>query len=208
MVTFNDHTMVRVMLLLRDIADSFGPFSGELIDELNFSALNSSLNLGMDYILNSQIIVDGELTIWCQQHDPETYEPMTGRPYELLGRSAWESSGVTALLLNWPERTNKIENATRGAVQWFHDNVIIDKSYIYETPGYWENGNITDSEGGMLWYRYYNLSDNQFFMAGRDSVKVYQTEDLTREMKTSYTWGGDWGRGIIVETSKMGFSAK
>ena len=205
MVTFNDHTMVRVMLLLRDIVDGYGPFSGDLVDELNLSLISSSLNLGMDFILNSQIIVDGESTIWCQQHDPENYEPVHGRPYELPARASWESSGVVALLLNWPDRTERIENATSGAVQWFHDNVIMDRTYIYQTAGHWENGNITDSHGGMMWYRFYNLSDDQFFMAGRDSVKVYQTQDLTQEMKTGYTWGGDWGRELIAETSKMGF---
>ena len=208
MVAFNDHSMVRVMLLLRDIEDGYGPFSGELVEELSFANISSSLDLAMDYILNSQIIVEGEPTIWCQQHEPETYAPVHGRPYELPGRASWESSGVTALLLNWPDRSQRIENATSGAVQWFHDNVIMNKTYIYLTSGYWENGNITESDGGMMWYRFYNLTDDQFFMAGRDSVKVYHTWDLSVEMKTSYTWGGDWGSEIINETSKMGFKTQ
>ncbi len=207
MVTFNDHSMVRILLLLWDVQDGYGPFSEDLIEGLNLSKISSSLKLGIDYILNSQIIVNGVPTIWSQQHDPETYAPVHGRPYELPARASWESSGVAALLLNWPDRSQRIENATSGAVQWFHDNVILNKSYIYETPGHWENGNIVDSEGAMMWYRFYNLTDNQFFMSGRNSEKVYDTDNLSFEMRTSYTWGGDWARDLFLETSKMGFKS-
>ena len=55
----------------------------------------------------------------------------------------------------------------------------------------------------QMWYRFYNLSDDQFFMAGRDSVKVYSISDLTFEMKTNYQWAGDWGTDLVLETSKL-----
>ena len=128
------------------------------------------------------------------------------RPYELPARASWESSGV-ALTSELAGSIPENRNATSGAVQWFHDNVILNKSYIYETPGHWENGNIVDSEGAMMWYRFYNLTDNQFFMSGRNSEKVYDTDNLSFEMRTSYTWGGDWARDLFLETSKMGFKS-
>ncbi len=200
LVTFNDHAMVRTMILLWDIHEKRTPFDSGIFSGINESNLNTALNRGMDFILRSQIRVEGNLTVWCQQHDPESYAPMPGRPYELPAKSGWESAGVAALLLNWPDRTPEIENATRGAVNWFHENKIDGQVFIHKSG---EIGEFADSEGAMMWYRFYNISDNQFFMSGRDSVKVYDIRNLTDEMRTSYQWAGDWGTGIVTETSKM-----
>ena len=123
---------------------------------------------------------------------------MPGRPYELPSKSGWESVGVTALLLNWPDRTEAVENATWSAVDWFHQNMVLGVEYNMKP-----NGTFVDKEGSMMWYRFYNLSDDQFFMAGRDSVKVYSISDLTFEMKTNYQWAGDWGTDLVLETSKL-----
>jgi len=51
-----------------------------------------------------------------------------------------------------------------------------------------------------MWYRFYNLTDNQHFMAGRDSVKVFNITDLSEEMKTGYWWAGNWGTPLIHAT--------
>lgn len=199
LVTFNDHAMIRAMLLIWDIIENKGPFSTDIFSGLNMSILQDSLDRGLDFILKSQIRGEGgSLTVWCQQHDPISYEPMPGRPYELPSKSGWESVGVTALLLNWPDRTDAVENATWSAVDWFHQNMVLGVEYNMKP-----NGTFVDNEGSMMWYRFYNLSDDQFFMAGRDSVKVYSITDLTFEMKTNYQWAGDWAKDLVFETSKL-----
>tara|TARA_B100000405_G_scaffold171571_1_gene119920 strand:- start:1738 stop:3033 length:1296 start_codon:yes stop_codon:yes gene_type:complete len=199
LVTFNDHAMIRAMLLIWDIIEYKEPFSTDIFSGQNRTILRDSLDRGLDFILKSQIRNEGgSLTVWCQQHDPISYEPMPGRPYELPSKSGWESVGVTALLLNWPDRTEAVENATWSAVDWFHQNMILGVEYKMKP-----NGTFVDKEGSMMWYRFYNLSDDQFFMAGRDSVKVYSISDLTFEMKTNYQWAGDWGTDLVLETSKL-----
>ncbi len=199
LVTFNDHAMIRAMLLIWDIIEYKEPFSTGIFSGLNRTILEDSLDRGLDFILKSQIRDEGgTLTVWCQQHDPISYEPMPGRAYELPSKSGWESVGVTALLLNWPDRTEVVENATWSAVGWFHENMVVGKEYNMKP-----NGTFTEKEGSMMWYRFYNLSDDQFFMAGRDSVKVYSISDLTFEMKTNYQWAGNWGADLVLETSKL-----
>ena len=199
LVTFNDHAMIRAMLLIWDIIEYKEPFSTDIFSGQNRTILRDSLDRGLDFILKSQIRDEGgTLTVWCQQHDPISYEPMPGRPYELPSKSGWESVGVTALLLNWPDRTEAVENATWSAVDWFHQNMVLGVEYNMKP-----NGTFVDKEGSMMWYRFYNLSDDQFFMAGRDSVKVYSISDLTFEMRTNYQWAGDWGTDLVLETSKL-----
>ena len=203
LVTFNDHAMIRAMVLIWDIIEYKGPFSTDIFSGLDRTILQDSLDRGLDYILKSQIKDEaGRLTVWCQQHDPVSYEPMQGRPYELPSKSGWESVGITALLLNWPDRTEAVENATWSAVVWFHENMVKGKEYNMKP-----NGTFAEKEGSIMWYRFYNLSDDQFFMAGRDSVKVYSISDLTFEMRTNYQWAGDWGTDLIIETSKLNLTS-
>ena len=54
-----------------------------------------------------------------------------------------------------------------------------------------------------MWFRYYNVSDDQYFMAGRDGVKVYDLSDLTEERRTGYRWAFDWALEIITESAKI-----
>jgi len=197
LVTFNDDTMPRVILLIWDMIENREEFESNITDNLDMVRLELALNKGIDYVLKSQIKDGGELTIWCQQHDPETYSPMPGRPYELVSKVGRESAGVVAILLNWPDRNEEIINSTWGAVNWYEENMIWGEKYDIE------EGIFIESPGSMMWYRFYNVSGDQYFMAGRDGVKVYDIEDLDMERRTGYWWAGDWGTGIINAVSEV-----
>ena len=200
--TFNDHVMTRVMILIWDIIEGRQPFSGEITQGLDMGGLNSSLNKGIDFILKSQIVVDGKPTIWCQQHHPYSLVPMHGRPYELPSKASLESTGIVSILLNWPYRDSEVVNSTWGAVDWFIENSVPDRRYEKKT------GNFSESPGSLMWFRFHNLSDEQYFMSGRDSVKVYNIGELTDEMRTGYWWAGDWGMPIIIATSNIDISER
>jgi PelA/Pel-15E family pectate lyase len=62
---------------------------------------------------------------------------------------------------------------------------------------------MVESQGAVMWYRYYNVSEDNFFMAGRDGVKVYDLEDLTEERRTGYRWAFNWAVEIISEAAKI-----
>src|SRR5690625_4671348 len=74
-VTFNDDAMVRALNILTLISENKYPFNTDIISEDLVENINNALDLALDYLLNSQIVVDGQLTAWGQQHDPFTYEP-------------------------------------------------------------------------------------------------------------------------------------
>ena len=199
--TFNDHVIVRNMLLLLDIVTDNSLFDDSLVFELNHSAINQSLLLGIEFILNTQIIVADEPTIWSQQYDMNNLSPSGARSFELTGRSTWESSGVTALLLNWPDRDIAIERAIVGAIKWYESNAIWNMTYVYGLPNQEGNGEILAQRDEVMWYRLYNLSDDQFFLSSRDGVKIYDISKLDDERRFGYQWGGDWGRDILTQVS-------
>jgi len=197
LMTFNDFVIPNALLLMHDIYEGIEPFDTDIISDINLTRVNSSIISGIDYIINSQVVVNGTPTIWGQQHHPSTFESLPGRSYELACRASGESAGVTLLLLNWKQRTPEIDNATWSAVQWFEENAISDIAFDQL------NGTMVEIQGAVMWYRYYNVSDDNFFMAGRDGVKVYYLADLTEERRTGYRWAFDWAVEIISEAAKI-----
>ena len=82
-VTFNDDAMVRVMVLADDMINNRYAFDTDILTSTQRTNLQTALDKGIQYILNSQIVMNGELTVWCAQHDPITYAPKGARAYEL-----------------------------------------------------------------------------------------------------------------------------
>ncbi len=200
LMTYNDFVIQNSIFLLWDILEKERPFDSGILDDLDMERVDSALRRGLEYVLKSQVVVEGKLTIWGQQHDPLTYNPMPGRYYELACRTAAESVGTTLILLNWENRTPEIRNATWGAVSWFEENMV---------TGLWYNqveGEFEELEGSIIWYRFYNVSDNQYFMADRDGVKVYNIEKLSEERRKGYLWASNWGLEMILETRKIEIS--
>lgn len=82
-ITYNDDAMVNTMILLRDIAEQKEPYQGDLTDETLRLQMQAAFDKGIECILATQIVTDGELTVWCQQHDRETLKPAKASAYEL-----------------------------------------------------------------------------------------------------------------------------
>jgi PelA/Pel-15E family pectate lyase len=197
-MTFNDHVMTTVVLLLWDLVEQRNQFSSGILDSINSTQLSMALDAGMQFILDTQIIVNGTPTIWAQQYNRSTLEPESARSWELPCRTPNESEGIVAILLNWPDRTPEIINATWGAVDWYEQNAIEDVWFDKA------NGEIIVREGALMFYRYYNVSDDQFFLANSQSEKIYSLYDLYPEVKrTTYRWAGEWGSEMLVETRKI-----
>jgi PelA/Pel-15E family pectate lyase len=196
-MTFNDYVIPSAILLLMDVNDRKTPFNSDIVENVNFTEIEMALENGIDFLIASQIVVNGTPTLWGQQHDPESLEPLAGRSWELPCRTPNESSFVVSILLNWPERTPEIYNATWGAVDWYVENAIEGVRFDQK------NGTILESEGRLMWYRYYNVSDDQFFLVDYDSNKVYNLNDIPEEQRKTYSWAYKWGEGIVRETAKI-----
>ena len=196
-MTFNDYVIPSVILLLMDVKNRIEPFDSEIVEGINFTLIDNALENAMKFLINSQISIDGKPTLWGQQHHPETLESVSGRSWELPCRTPNESSFVVSILLNWPERTPEIYNATWGAVDWYLENAIEGSRFDQKS------GSIIESSGSLMWYRYYNVSDDQYFLTDYDSNKVYDIMDIPEEQRKTYSWAYKWGEAIVRETSKI-----
>lgn len=130
MVTFNDEAMIRVLNMLDDILNKKYPFGNGVIDPKYYSRINEALNRVTDFILNSQIVVKGQPTAWCQQHDPFRYEPVGARSYEHPSICGKKSVGVVQFLMTRAKQTEEVQNAVNAAIKWFDESRVKGIRYV------------------------------------------------------------------------------
>ncbi|HEY5910132.1 MAG TPA: pectate lyase [Verrucomicrobiae bacterium] len=186
-ITFNDDVMVRLMRLVRDVAES-PAFA--FVDARRREAARSSFERGLDCILKCQLRVNGRLTAWCAQHDELDYQPRAGRAYELPSISGAESAGVLELLMSVERPTPEIIRAVHAGASWFAAAKVIGLRVARV------NGDklvLRDPDAPPLWARFYDLENGRPLFSDRDGVKKYDFNQLGSERRNGYAWYGDWG---------------
>ena len=167
-ITYNDDAMINVMKLLRDVLQHTAPYDTTLVDEPLRQRCEQAFNKGVDCILRTQILVDGEPTIWCQQHDHETLQPAKARSYELSSFVSHESATIVAFLMQLPNPDERIVRAVNGAMKWFAAHQLEG-----EQP---------------LWARFYDLQEGLPFFCDRDGQPRRRLEDISEERRNGYSW--------------------
>lgn len=195
-ITFNDGTMVRILELLRDVAEKEEfEFVGKDVREKSHGAFDR----GIACILKCQVVVDGVRTVWCAQHDEVTLEPRPARTFELVSLSGAESAGILRLLMSVRRPSGEVLWAVESGVAWFRNAKItgIRESKV--------NGNkvmVNDPAAPPLWARFCEIGSNRPIFAGRDGVKRYSLAEIEAERRNGYTWYGDWGASLLRDHSK------
>ena len=191
-ITLNDNAMIRAMVTMMDIANKTSPFDSDIIDEATRSKMQGAMDKAIDYLLKAQIVNNGNLTVWCAQHDTNSLAPVGARAYELPSKSGNESMGVVWFLMNWPKQTEAIQNAVKGAIAWYKKNRLKDKAFS-KTAG------VVDKSGSSLWFRFYEVNSDDYFYCDRDgaSTKTQDFMKISEERRTGYQWAGDYGSAIL-----------
>ncbi|SFL43446.1 pectate lyase, PelA/Pel-15E family [Gracilibacillus orientalis] len=192
-VTFNDEAMVNVLELLDLVAEQRYPFNSDLLSEEYVAKSQESIDLGVDYILNAQIEVDGKLTAWCAQHDPYTYEAREARSYEHPSISGSESVGIVRYLMTRPQ-TEEINQAVLAALEWFDEAKLENTRYVSGDPN---NEYFVEDSNSTAWYRFYEIGTNKPIFSGRDGVIKHDIMEIEAERRDGYSWGGHWATQLL-----------
>ena len=118
-ITYNDDAMVNTLKLFRDMMAQKEPYQGDLTDQALRKRMAEAFDKGIDCILATQIVKDGVPTVWCQQHDRETFEPAPARAFELPSYCSMESVSLTRLLMELPNPDDRVKKAVHAAMRWF-----------------------------------------------------------------------------------------
>ncbi|MBR6450390.1 MAG: pectate lyase [Fibrobacter sp.] len=192
-ITLNDNAMIRAMVTMMDIANKTSPFDSDIIDDATRSKMKGALDKAIDFLLKAQIVNDGKLTVWCAQHDTNSLAPVGARAYELASKSGSESAGAVWFLMNWPEQTEAIQKSVKGAIEWYKKTRVTG---LYFNK---KQGRFEEREGNVLWYRFYEVNNDNYFFCDRDGAST-KTQDFTKiseERRTGYQWAGDYGTALL-----------
>lgn len=202
-ITFNDNAMTNVLYLLQDIYEGHKDFEAIKITNDYKKKIKTAIDKGIECILKTQIIVDGEPTVWCAQHDNVTLKPAGARTYELPSFSGGESVEVVQFLMNLKNPSDDVIKAVDGAIKWFEANKIIGIRIDYIKD---ENGNpdkvvVEDSNAPPIWARFYDLETVEPFFCSRDGIKRNNLSEISQERRGGYGWYTDAPQIVIDKYS-------
>lgn len=204
-ITYNDGAMVNTMALLRDIAIRAEPYGEALVDEETRRRTRTAVDKGIECILATQIRVEGHPTVWCQQHDRDTFAPAKARSYELPSFCSQESVQIVGLLMQLPDPDERVKAAVHGAMKWFDTNKLCGFRIEHTGKPKTQEANtllVADPEAGPIWGRFYDLENCEVFVCDRDGIPRRSLEEIGQERRTGYSWYNDHPAYLYDEYDK------
>jgi PelA/Pel-15E family pectate lyase len=200
-ITFNDDAIVRVLTMLGEVAGGEPPYG--FVDADRRARARAAVARGLDVILGTQIRVNGELTVWCAQHDAITLAPALARTYELPSFSGSESVKIVRYLMSLPEPSPRVVAAVDAAVAWLRAHALtgirVERRPDSSTPRGYDLFAVEDPNAPPLWARFYDLETARPIFVGRDGIKREKLSDIEYERRTGYSYLGAYARSLIEE---------
>lgn len=187
-ITFNDNAVTLAATALTDAANATGNFSF-VPPELRKQAAAGSAR-ALECILATQIIIDGKRTVWAQQHDALTLEPVSGRNYEPAALSSGESADILLYLMSLPNPSPEVQASIHAGVAWLNTHSVFGQAYM---GGRTAGRRLVPAAGaGPMWARYYSLATGKAIFGDRDKTIHDDVNELTLERRNGYSW---WNNG-------------
>lgn len=189
-ITYNDDAMVNTLNILRDIASRKAPFAGDITTEALRNRMQEAFDKGVECILATQIEVNGQPTIWCQQHDHETLLPAPARAYELASYCPVESAQIIRLLMELPHPSERVCRSIDGAMAWLEKHKLtgIRLENFRNEEGQRDVRVVQDAGAPPIWARFYDLQTEKPFFCDRDGIPRPELSLIGYERRTGYSW--------------------
>jgi PelA/Pel-15E family pectate lyase len=198
-ITFNDHAIVNVLSVLRDVAEGREPFG--FVDASGRAKAHEAVERGLAMIVATQVRDKGRLTAWAAQYDPVTLKPAAARTFEPVALSANESAGILRFLKAIPRPSRAVRAAIDGGVDWMRrvrlSGIRVDAKNDAASPRGWDRVVVSDPSAPPLWARFYEIGTNRPLFADRDRVVRYRLDEIGYERRTGYAWYGIWPADLI-----------
>jgi PelA/Pel-15E family pectate lyase len=188
-ITFNDNAVTQANEVLTSAAQGTGDYAfvpAKIRREARTAAAKA-----LEIILKTQIVVAGKKTVWAQQHDALTLEPVSGRNYEPAALSSGESAHLLEYLMAIDHPSPQVKSAIEAGIDWLRSAAIYGYTWTggRTTPG---GRHLEPQPGaGPIWARYYSLQTGKPVFGDRDRSIHDNVADLTPERRNGYAWYSD-----------------
>ena len=185
-LTYNDRAMSGVAWLLLDIAGRKGDFA--FVPPAIAAECADAAARAREVILATQVTVNGKRTIWGQQHDALTLEPVGARNFEPAALSTDESVDLLLFLMKQPHRSPAIAAAISEGRAWLRDHALRNVAWPRGPEGPQGRLLVAQPGAGPIWSRYYDLRTFAPIFGDRDRTIHDDVNDLSAERRNGYSW--------------------
>jgi PelA/Pel-15E family pectate lyase len=188
-ITFNDNAVSESAETLSDVAEAKPGYDFVPADLRKRAA--AAVAKALKCILASQIVIDGKKTVWAQQEDALTLEPVSARNYEPGALAASESADLLGYLMSLPNPSRELIAAIHDGVAWLKGAAIYGFEY---TGGRADPGGRTlkpKTGAEPIWARYYSIPAQKPLFGDRDKTLHDNVNDLSLERRNGYAWYSD-----------------
>jgi PelA/Pel-15E family pectate lyase len=201
-ITFNDDAVTESADTLARVAEAKRVTNEGDVEDYTFvpaamrARARAAVAKALEIILKTQLRVPAEngkrtvLTVWAQQNDPLTLEPVSARNYEMPALSSGESASVLEYLMSIEHPTPAVVAAINAAAAWFEAHKIMGYAW---TGGRSDPGGRTFKAvagAGPLWARYYSLTTQKPIFGDRDKSIHDEVMEISLERRNGYAWYG------------------
>ena len=191
-LTLNDNMLIGATKLLQQVGTGAGPYAfvtPETREEAAAAAMRA-----VEVLLELQVEVDGQPTIWAQQYDPFTRQPAPARNYEMIALSTGESAPVLAFLMQQDRSDPRIVRAVEAGARWYADHAIHDMAWRRLSRT--ERRLVPEAGAGPLWSRFYSIETGKPIFGDRDLTIHDDVNEISAERRRGYGWFNSSGVGV------------
>jgi PelA/Pel-15E family pectate lyase len=185
-ITYNDNAVSQAAELMTAVATGTGQYSFVPMDLRKQAA--ASADRALACILRTQILINGKRTVWAQQHDALTLQPVSGRNFEPAALSSGESADLLLYLMRLPNPSHEVATAIVNGIAWLKSTAIYGQQWVggRNTPS---GRHLEPQPGaGPIWARYYSLTTGKPIFGDRDKTIHDDVSELSLERRNGYSW--------------------
>jgi PelA/Pel-15E family pectate lyase len=182
-ITFNDGAVTETLELLQQVAQGKDEFA--FVPERMRARARTSVAKGIECILATQLVAQGRRTVWAQQYDALTLQPVAGRNYEPAAQCGSESAAMIVFLMQLPEPKAAVVDAVYAAADWLRKTAIYGKAYERGADG---RRLIPSPSAGPIWARFAELGTDRAIFGDRDKSIHDDVNELSAERRNGYSW--------------------
>jgi PelA/Pel-15E family pectate lyase len=199
-ITFNDNAVSESAETLTWVSEGQGDYAFVPAD-LRKKAGEAAAN-ALKCILKSQVVIAGKKTVWAQQEDALTLEPVSARNYEPGALAASESADLLDYLMSLPKPSAELKASIAAGVAWLKSVAVYGYEYV-GGRGVEGGRQLKPKDGaGPLWARYYSIPEQKPIFGDRDKTLHDNVNEISLERRNGYAWYSNAEQKTIENYSK------
>jgi PelA/Pel-15E family pectate lyase len=184
-ITFNDNAVAEAAGILEDIAEGHADFA--FVPGALRQTAGAASARALRPILDAQVTVNGKKTVWPQQVDALTLQPISARNYEMRSLASAESAEVLLFLMRQPQPTPEVTAAIDAGAAWLKANAIYGKAFTKVNDD--EGRKLVDKPGaGPIWSRNYDVRTGVPIFGDWDKSIQDDVNNISKGRRNGYSW--------------------